>query len=142
MDTPTGSPSAMNDASRRVKDAASSVTDSAKETINRQAEAGVQRASGAAQDLASALRGAADNVSNDHEWVGNALYKAADGIQRATNSISGGDFSGVLRDINGFARRQPALFLGACLAVGFATARVGKTAMEHQSSTSPEPRSI
>jgi hypothetical protein len=52
-------------------------------------------------------------------------------------------------DLNGFARRQPALFLGASLALGFALARVGKTAIEQsseanqsnmaQSDTAPTP---
>ena len=33
-------------------------------------------------------------------------------------------------DLNAFARRNPALFLGASVALGFALARVGKTAIE------------
>ena len=33
-------------------------------------------------------------------------------------------------DLNAFARRNPAIFLGASVALGFALARVGKTAIE------------
>jgi hypothetical protein len=134
MDTPNGSPGtgSANDAARHVKDSATSIAESAKEAVARGAESGAQRVAGSAQDLASALRGAANSVQDDNAWVGSVLHKSADGIQRATRSLSSGDFSGVLHDVNGFARRQPAIFLGACVALGFAAARVGKTAIEQQ----------
>jgi hypothetical protein len=41
--------------------------------------------------------------------------------------------------VNSFARRQPALFLGASLAVGFVIARLGKTALENASETQGYP---
>lgn len=138
MEETTGAPTsdAMNDTARPVLDSASSIASSAKEAMSQQAEASAQRMAGSARDLASALRSAADGVPQENGWVGNLLSKSADGIERATASLSSGDFSGMLQEVNGFARRQPAIFLGACIALGFAAARIGKTAVEQ--SAAPE----
>jgi hypothetical protein len=131
MDNSTGSPStgSFDETTRALKDSAASVAGSAKEAATREAEAGAQRVAETAQSLAATLRSAADAVPQENAWVGDLLYKSAEGVERATSSLSAGDFSGVMNDVNGFARRQPAIFLGACVALGFAAARVGKTAM-------------
>jgi hypothetical protein len=140
MENFTFSPSAgsVNDLTRALKDSAASVQDAAKDVASREAEAGAQRVADSAQNLADALRSAADAVPLESKWVGELLGKSADGIERATSSLSSGDFSGALHDVNGFARRQPAIFLGACVALGFAAARVGKTALEQTHSAAPE----
>ena len=47
-----------------------------------------------------------------------------------TNSLTSGDLSQTLNGLSDFARRQPAIFLGASVALGFALSRIGKTALE------------
>ena len=126
-----------DDAARRVKDAAGTVKDAAKSALERgkqiaedAAAKGAERATSTAQSTASALRRAAEDVEGDNRMIGVALRKGAESIERAAQSLQGGDISRVVDDLNGFARRQPALFLGASVALGFALARVGKTAIE------------
>jgi len=135
----TGDSQTPADPARRIKDSASTVKDSAssviergKEAATRSVEEGAQRLAGSAESTASALRRAAEDLESDNAWIGAALRKGADGLEQATRTLSNGDLSRVVDDVNGFARRQPTLFLGACFALGFALARVGKTAIEQQ----------
>lgn len=118
------------DSARRIKDSASTVVERGKEAAMQKAHEGAERVASTAQTTASALRRAADDVEPDNAWIGKALRKSADGLEQATRSLAGGDYSRGIADLNAFARRQPAIFLGASLALGFALARVGKTAIE------------
>jgi hypothetical protein len=131
MDNPDGlTGQAPADATRRVKDAASTVVERGKEAANDAAAKGAERVTTVAGSTASALRRAAEDVEGENRMIGTALRRGAESIERAAHSLHGGDLSRVVEDLNGFARRQPALFLGASLALGFALARVGKTGLE------------
>jgi hypothetical protein len=133
MDTPNGTlnPAASaEDAARRIKDSAATLVDRTKQVATETIEDGADRVASSAQTTADALRRAANDVGEDNAWIGNVLRKSADGLDRATRSLAGGDFSRGIADLNNFARSQPAIFLGASLAIGFALARVGKTAIE------------
>jgi hypothetical protein len=141
MDTPSGTPGAAEtpaESARRIKDSASTVIERGKEAAASAVEQGAGRARDTADNAASALRRAADDVEPDNRWIGTALRKSAEGIERASASLSDGDVSRALDDLNGFARRNPAIFLGASFALGFALARVGKTAIERVSDGTPE----
>lgn len=140
MDTPNGTPGASTtpaDAARRVKDTASDVIGRTKQAALTKANEGVQQISSAATSATSALRRAADDVAGENDLIGNLLRSSADTIERTTRSLSDGDISRLVDDVNGFARRQPAVFLGVSLLVGFALARVGKTILE-QNASEPE----
>ncbi len=133
MDNTNGTPGAETtpaDAARRIKDSASQLLETGKEAAKHKAEQGAENIAHSAQNTVSALRRAADSVEPDSAWVGNVLRKSADSLDSATRSLADGDLSRGISDINAFARRNPALFLGASVALGFALARVGKTAIE------------
>lgn len=133
MDNTTGVPNTdatPADSARRIKDSASDLIERGKEAASQKAHEGVDRVANSAQNTASALRRAASDVETDNAWVSEALRKSADGLEQATRSLTGGDYTRGVADLNAFARRQPAIFLGASLALGFALARVGKTAIE------------
>jgi hypothetical protein len=140
-DGTTGASPAPADAARRIKESTSAVIDRGKQAAGDAATEGAARMADSAQGAVTALRRAAADVEGDNRFIGAALRKGADSIERATRSFEGGDFSRALEDMNGFARRQPALFLGASLALGFALARVGKTAIEQTSPSSEDMRS-
>lgn len=138
---PNGEPDAAatgEDAVRRIKDSAETVTDRAKQAVSDTAAQSAQKLSDKAVSVASSLRRAADDIEGEQAWLGAALRKSADGIERSGQSLQGGDLNRVVGELNGFARRQPALFIGASLALGFALARVGKTAIEQQASEALE----
>lgn len=114
----------------RIKRAAGEVADKAKSAAQKAVDQGKERVERSAMSASSVLRRAADESDAENAWLGSALRKTADGIENAARSITDGDLSTVVDQLNDFARRQPALFLGASLALGFAVARIGKTAMD------------
>ncbi|PZO53443.1 MAG: hypothetical protein DCF16_06910 [Alphaproteobacteria bacterium] len=131
MDNTNGAPSATPaDSARRIKDSATQLLETGKDAAKHKVEQGVESVAQSAQTTASALRRAADDVQPDNAWIGNVLRKSAESLDNATRSLADGDVSRGVSDLNAFARRNPAIFLGASVALGFALARVGKTAIE------------
>jgi hypothetical protein len=144
MDNSNGAPGADQtpaESARRIKDSASTLLDRGKDAastiIERGKDAAAQRVeqgrlnvTESAQSATSALRRAAGDVEGENALIGSVLRKSADTIEKATNAIASGDLSSGLSDLNAFARRQPAIFLGVSALLGFALARVGKTAIE------------
>jgi len=77
-------------------------------------------------NLASALRQTGENLG-DGGIAGNLINRAADTLENFNRSLDGKDLDTVLRDVETFARRNPAAFLGAAAAIGFAAARFVKS---------------
>jgi len=142
MDNPNGTPGAAPtaaDTTRRLKDSANTVIDRTKQVAVDKAQEGVQQLASGVQSATTAMRRIADDVDGDNHLIGAALRKSADTIEQATRALSEGDLSRVADDVNGFARRQPAIFLGASFALGFALARIGKAALESSRRDDDEP---
>lgn len=141
METPNGTPGASTspaDSARRLKESATTVIDRTKQAAVGKAQESVQHLGSTIQSATSALRRAADDVESDNGILGAALRKSAETIDQATRSFNEGDITRVVDDVNGFARREPAIFLGVTFALGFALARVGKAALEQARSTSED----
>jgi len=142
MDNSNGTPGASPtpaDSARRLKETATTVVDRTKQAAVDKAQEGVQHLASGVQTATSALRRAADDINLDNSLIGAALRKSADSIDQATRAFSDGDISRVVDDVNGFARRQPAIFLGVTFALGFALARIGKAALESSQRSEDEP---
>lgn len=138
MDNSNGAAGASTtpaESARRVKEAATTVIDRGREAamtkVQETVNQGAERARTTVQSTSGALRrAAADLQDGDNAWIGTGLRRAADWLEQTTSQIGQGDFNQVVDNLNGFARRNPALFLGASLAAGFLIARLGKTALE------------
>lgn len=125
-----GTAEAREDAARRVRDAA----DTAVKDVKQAAVQGVEDARAKVGDTghttASRLRELAGQVEGDMPWMATAFTKSAEGLDSVTDSLTKGDLNQCLAGVSDFARRQPAIFLGASVALGFALARVGKAALD------------
>lgn len=131
MENHTGeAPATPEEIARRVKDAADSAVKDTKNAAMQGVEGAREKAGDMGHTAASRLRDLAGQVEGDMPWLSGAFHKTAEGLENVTNSLTRGDVSQTLNGVSDFARRQPAIFLGASLALGFALARVGKTAME------------
>jgi hypothetical protein len=140
-DNTAGTPSPA-DSARRIKDAAATAAERAKTIAADRVDAEAQGIHTAGLSTASALRRAADEIGASHGWIGRGLHKSADTIERATQSLSAGDLDRAVHQIGAFARRQPALFIGASVALGFALSRIGKTAVERSKDDDALDRSM
>lgn len=141
---------AATDVKQTIQDAASSLKATAKQqtdAIKDQALTALGDAQGKAAEqartAASTLRDTASGLDGDLPWMGTALNKTADGLDYLTSALASGDVNDALDAVKGFAKRQPAVFLGLSVALGFAIARIGKTAIETvQPSTQPASNGV
>ncbi|MEO8715591.1 MAG: hypothetical protein ABI369_11315 [Acetobacteraceae bacterium] len=90
-------------------------------------------AAGQAHKAADLLR------ETDHKWLAGLVGSSADELGAFADMIHANDFNGLLQRVRGLADRQPALFAGASVAVGFALARMARVAMEPPSSGQQGP---
>lgn len=83
-------------------------------------------------DMAGALRAAARQLGGQRkDTVANLADYAADGLERLSGTLRTKDLDTLVRDVETFARRQPALFFGAAVAAGFLAIRFLKSSREH-----------
>lgn len=131
MENPNGETGeAARDSARRAQSAAQEALHVAKDAAAQRIEREGHKVAESVQTTASSLRRAAEDVDGEHAWIGMALRKGADGLETASRTLSNGDLSQAAGALSDFARRQPAVFLGASVALGFVLARIGKTAVE------------
>lgn len=133
MDNSNGAPGASTtpaESARRIKQAATHVLEQGREAALQRVHESAERARNSARSTCEALRRAAEDVQEETPLVSSGLRRAADVLERTTNQINVTDLNRVVDGLNTFARRQPALFLGASLALGFVLARLGKAVID------------
>ncbi len=105
-------------------DLKSQVTEQATGKIEEQKTA----ASGSLSTLAHAVRQTADQLDgNDQEVIARYIHRAAAQVENVADYIGRRDLRGLAQDTEQFARREPALFLGAAFTVGLFAARFLKS---------------
>jgi hypothetical protein len=93
-------------------------------------ERGKERAAGSLDHLVTALHGSADQLRENEPRLADAASAAARYLQSTAERLHEQDLKGLARDASGFARRNPAVFLGGAVAIGFALSRLVKASNE------------
>ena len=88
-------------------------------------------------DNVGGVADAARNAAQQFDEQGNAMvadyiHRAADGLERFSDAVRNRDVSSLMGEAEDFARRQPAVFIGAGVAVGFLLARFLKSSSERR----------
>lgn len=87
-----------------------------------------QGAAAGVGEIAGALHKAADELGGkDRRAVADLAERTAEGLERLSSTLRTKDLDVMVRDAESFARRQPALFLGAAVAAGFLAGRFLKS---------------
>lgn len=128
---------AAGNAVGEIKAAAGSAMKDAKNAALHQVEDAREKAGDMGHTTASRFRELAGQVEQDLPWLSGAFAKSADGLDNVTDSLTRGDLGQTFNALTDFAKRQPAIFLGASVALGFALARIGKTAIEDAAPAQP-----
>ena len=81
--------------------------------------------------LIALLAQAGDGLGEDQGWARQVFSQGADGLERVSSYLRDGRMDTFARDVQGFARSNPAAFLAGSVALGFLAARIAKTAAEH-----------
>jgi hypothetical protein len=77
-------------------------------------------------DLAHAVHKSGEQFAGQQDWIASAIERGAAELGALATSLRQNDVASLFGQAKSIAQRQPALFIGASLAAGFAVARLGK----------------
>lgn len=134
---PQGSPSGGTSSTTGVTDQAKSVVgqaaDKASTLVDQVKDKATSAVEGQKAGLADQLDGIADAVhksgqqfSGQQDWIAGAIERCAAELSTLATSLRENDVTALFGQVRTFARQQPAVFIGASFAAGFALARFGK----------------
>lgn len=90
------------------------------------------RAARELDSVANALRGCGGDLgSQEDSMLAPYVERVADQVGRVANMLETRTVNEIARDVESFARRNPAVFLGGCFAVGMLAARFLKSSKPH-----------
>ena len=113
---------AASDAAGQV----SSLVDQAKDKATEAAEGQKAGIADQIDGLADAVHKSGEQFKGQQDWIASAVERGATELSGLATSLRENDLGSLLRQVQGFARQQPALFIGAAFAAGFALSRFGK----------------
>ena len=117
-------PDTVSEVMDQAQNTARQVSAQAKQGATSQLESQKERAVDSLVTVAQALRQTGQHLNEqDQGTVGTYIEKAAERVEGFTNHLRANDVPQLLAETQAFARRRPAVFLGAALALGFAGAR-------------------
>lgn len=78
------------------------------------------------EQLAQTVQRSGKQFEGKQDWIASAVGRGAAELKTLADAIRDKDLGEFANEVGVFARRQPALFMGTALAIGFAVARLGK----------------
>ena len=93
------------------------------------------------ETVAKAVHKSGEQLEDQSDWVAKLVEQGADELTSLAGTLRSNDLQSLLGNLGGLARRQPALFVGASIAVGFALTRVGLLAASNPTQTGSETKS-
>ena len=107
---------------REAQELGDRAIDTAKEMADQQKVAGAERV----EHVAQALRSSAEELGSSEQQLAEWVGSAAGQLEGFAETLREKDLSALISEVEDFGRRQPAVFMGAAVALGFAIARVAK----------------
>lgn len=117
-----------------VKHAADDLTGEAKKAAETRLSTGKDRVAQGLGSVATALRKTGAQLRNDDQLgITDYVVRAADGVESASDYFQQRTLGQVVGDLEQFARREPALFLGGAFVAGLLGGRFLKSTSRHPS---------
>jgi hypothetical protein len=115
----------------QAQDQAGKVIDTARQQATSQFSQQQERVAATLNTLATALRDASRELrTQDETQIAGYVDTAASQVEHLANTLREQDLQQLMNTTAQFARRQPALFLGAAFALGFAATRFLKSSSQ------------
>lgn len=139
-DVPSARPDRFGDQTRntveQVRQAAKDVASrgarlagEAKDKALDAAEGGRDQLADRLDDFAGAVERSGKALEGQQDWLAGLVERGAEELGGLASTVRSNDLRGLLGRLEDMARRQPVLFVGAAMAAGFASARLGKAAL-------------
>ncbi len=116
---------AASAASENLRTGAREVADSVSTEASNYASQAKDTAADEVKSVASALRTAAHEMRSGSPQE-RTFSQIADGLADASEAMRDKDLGEIVNDLNGFAKRNPLVFLGSAALIGFAATRFAK----------------
>jgi hypothetical protein len=136
----------MDGAKEKARQAASDAQHKVSDQLRMRADTTRTRAADALGSVAQALTNSAEQLRSDNPDQGapvDYVERAGNQIRRASDYLRNTNTDDIVRGAEDFARRQPAIFLGGALVLGFLAARLVKSTQGQTSGGSiPHDRAL
>ncbi|RZL20452.1 MAG: hypothetical protein EOP64_09415 [Sphingomonas sp.] len=126
LDTTTSQPASAMTNKATPTATASSLANQAKQTLVSKLDEQKGTAANLVEQLAKSVQKSGEQFEGQQDWIASAIGRGATELNTLAGSLRDKDLGELTREVQSFARRQPALFIGATLVAGFAVARLGK----------------
>jgi hypothetical protein len=124
----------------QVQQTAGQVAEQAKQQAISQVSTQKEHAAGSLDAVATALRQSGDQLrSNQQEPLANLAGTAAHHVEQFSGYLRNTDVPAMIRDVEQFARRQPAAFLGGAFTLGVLAARFLKSSSQNANAADMPP---
>ncbi len=114
---------------RETQARASSLAGAVEESATATAQAQKEGLAGRLEDMAQAVHKSGEQLEGHQDWIAGLVERGADELSTLATTLRTNDLRSLVGNLEDLARRQPALFVGASLAAGFALTRVGRVAV-------------
>ena len=122
-----------SDIGRKATDGARQLASSAQSTAKQRLDRGKQDAALTLSSVASTLLTSGSHLRDDDQpMAGEYVERAARQIERVANYMQSADVREMVSEVEDFARRRPAVFIGSAFAAGLLAARFLKNSREGQ----------
>ena len=111
-----------------AKERAGALIDDAKSGVQSAVEDGKDDIADRLDAAAKAIHKSGEQLEGDQDWIAGLVERGADELAALAATLRGNDLKGLMGSLEDLARRQPAVFVGASMAAGFAMVRLGKVA--------------
>lgn len=125
----------VDQAKQAITHVASDVAGQAREQVSTQFDTRKDKAVETMDNVASAIRDTSDKLKGIGP-LGDVAGRAADSIEKVADFFEDKQIGDVVRDVERFARREPALFIGAAFALGLIGGRFLKSSSPRSSASS------
>jgi len=124
------------DLGEQAKHAASDVLSQAKQSAQSKLGSSKERAAESLGSVAEALRHTGEKMrADDKSGLTDYVVRAAEQVDSASSYLQSREFGEIIGDVSGFARREPALFLGGAFAIGLLGGRFLKSSAASRSTS-------
>jgi len=116
----------IQDVQQKAQDTASTVVQQVQQLAETNVSSQKQRVSETLDAVAKTLRDSGEGVREQQPQVASVVDQAAQRVEKFSTFIRDRDVNELVTEAENFARREPLIFLGGALAVGFIAARFVK----------------
>jgi hypothetical protein len=121
----------LRDVKNQVVDSARQSFRQARDSAGSSLDQSRQQAADRISGIANAVRGTSERLRSDQQnQIADLTEGLANHVERLSGYLRDRDLSDVRRDVEGFARRQPAVAIGVALALGLIGARFIKSGQQ------------